>query len=812
MIETNEDHHTVCKVAKGSRVFDEVEEMIKDALGRHEIPEMTPEADASSDVGNNMLAGPDSNVESPSPNFPFYYRKSQPRNPDFFGRKDVLDKIDDVLLPSSNQEGLRVFSLSGMPGLGKTQIALEYVFSREAKFDAIFWLSADKAVKIEESFSEIAIDFPLLSRDDAKDVVLSRNAVLDWLSRPFKVRPEVGDLPLEGHNLANWLVVMDNLDSPVLFRDYMTMHGDGAVLITSRDPFSKHYSGVKSGVDLEPFDPETADKFLQHLTYESKSNADKSGSREVSFKLGGLPIALAHASGVIKGKFLTFHEFLKSYQDGKAIYGNQDLVLSQVGPYHQTLATVFALESLAPAAQRLIEVLSFLDPDSIPEAFIAQDPGSGVVEFLPSADDYMEIRSQLIKASLIKRNTQERTLSIHRVVQDVARVRLPSEEFRNIFALTTSRIDATWVEDREHLFGHRMVDWQEADKIIPHLLAISIHYKEGKPVLTNDELSRFASLVNRASIYLKERNNWDLSLELARVSLDILEAHQKDDMAELYADILMSLASTHNALGNRVEGLKYAREHFQQRLYVEDNKGVNGNYAYRGMAYTQMAVGLLTNHRYTEAIHYAEAGREILEKAPEYRQDTYWPHWAYWYHAWGLIGLEKPEEARPLLLKTLQWRERHYGADDTESMKTAFTLQILGVIEERVGHLDDAVRTFERSLRLFDLTEGPSSFRANQVRVKLGNHYGRLGKPEAAKMMFDTALKYFTGKPYYKAERARTFYKQSEFLASLGEANSAFVSRQEATKLYDEICPEHKKTKTPLSAKNFDDIVMIMSR
>jgi len=79
--------------------------------------------------------------------------------------------------------------------------------------------------------------------------------------------------------------------------------------------------------------------------------------------------------------------------------------------------------------------------------------------------------------------------------------------------------------------------------------------------------------------------------------------------------------------------------------------------------------------------------------------------------------------------------------------------------------------------------------------------------------MFTTALQYFTGAKYYKAERARTLFKQSEFLSSIGDLDGAAKARSEAEDLYFEICPEQFwGDDATLTAEDFDDIVMIMSR
>jgi hypothetical protein len=78
--------------------------------------------------------------------------------------------------------------------------------------------------------------------------------------------------------------------------------------------------------------------------------------------------------------------------------------------------------------------------------------------------------------------------------------------------------------------------------------------------------------------------------------------------------------------------------------------------------------------------------------------------------------------------------------------------------------------------------------------------------------MFDEALKYFTGDPYYGAERARTLFKKSQFLRSVGEDESADQLYEEAEALFHKLRPKPQSLGRVLTAQDFDSIVMISSR
>lgn len=169
--------------------------------------------------------------------------------------------------------------------------------------------------------------------------------------------------------------------------------------------------------------------------------------------------------------------------------------------------------------------------------------------------------------------------------------------------------------------------------------------------------------------HFNERGNLDRLFSLSDLALSLLKGRE-DELRELYADILMSLSSSYLKLGIATQGLQHAEAHFEQRLRVENAKPYEQrDQSFSAMAYTELSLARLVNQNYEEAVALARQGRDMLEQIPEFKADQYWPHWADFHHAWGLIGLGRAEEARPILMELLTWRERHYGKFDTESMK-----------------------------------------------------------------------------------------------------------------------------------------------
>jgi len=845
LIQANEDHHKVCSIVKGSEIYIRLSDLLDTAMSHT----MEPNAESSGNAFNEPdftwastmsekhgspadATGGSSNVNKDDlveaefvelrvpVRLPCYMLKAHSRNREFIGRKKILGILDEALLPPENlsqsqTSGIRSFALCGLGGMGKTQTALEFAYSRKGKFDAVFWVQADEGVKLDESFSQIAVELPLISTAEAKDRVVSRNAVLAWLCEPYKnsmnaaETKESDEIP----EFANWLLILDNVEDFSLLRDYVPLDGNGSILITSRNPIAQHYLSSNAGIDLEPLDLEEADLFVQCLTYRSITDEDRKGSSDLTKRLGGLPIAITHVAGIMNSKDLTFAECLKAYEEEAVINATNELNLAQTAGYEHKLTTVWALENLSGTALRLLQVLSLLDPDIVSETILLHSEGHELCAEFPPLSEFVDVRTELIKASLVKRNRQEKTLAMHRVVQDVVRAKMSAERLKDIFTLAVTLLGLTWVEDREWAFGFRTSEWRIADSMNPHIMGLQTLYERHHPDLEVGSLRDFASLVSRAGTHLLERANFDASLQLAKLALEISRTHE-EDMGELYADVLMSLCMAYASCGDREQSLHFAKLHFDQRLAVEARIGMTADseMSLQGMAYTALALGLLLNERFEEAIPLCLKGKELHERSPGFLTDVYWPHWAYAYHAWALIGLNREKEALPLILKTLEWRERHYGPNDTESLKTANALQILGIVRERQGLLDEAFNAFKRSLPLYAQTDGDSSFRTNQVRIKLGEHYSRLQQPEVARIMFDTALKYYQEQSFYRPETTRTLFKKSQFLKSFGDEEGAAEVMAEAEKIYFELRPKEWTKRGDLTAEDFDRIVMIFSR
>ncbi|KAF4539975.1 Tetratricopeptide repeat domain-containing protein [Lasiodiplodia theobromae] len=253
----------------------------------------------------------------PNPKLPCHIIPSN-RNPGFFGRADVLRQLDEIFLEKHDDNGsvsssgkeMTMFALVGPGGMGKTQIATEFVHLRKDRFDAIFWVYADQSMKVSDGFSKIALELGLVSEDsaDAKDPVVVRENVKGWMSNPVKSY-EASETSIEK---ASWLLVFDNADDADIIGDYWPVDGPGCVLLTSRYPL--HLDSIEDSI-LQPFSTADAFNFLIKLTKRKDDPGERQAGMEVVSRLGGLPLAVTQMAGIITRRDLSFVEFLAAYDE-----------------------------------------------------------------------------------------------------------------------------------------------------------------------------------------------------------------------------------------------------------------------------------------------------------------------------------------------------------------------------------------------------------------------------------------------------------------------------------------------------------------
>ena len=83
-------------------------------------------------------------------NVPFH------KNRFFRGRSDFLENLARYLLPSRKRQTLASCLVHGMPGMGKSQLALEYAYQNRKSYRCVFWIGSETLPGLALNFASIA--------------------------------------------------------------------------------------------------------------------------------------------------------------------------------------------------------------------------------------------------------------------------------------------------------------------------------------------------------------------------------------------------------------------------------------------------------------------------------------------------------------------------------------------------------------------------------------------------------------------------------------------------------------------------------
>ncbi|GII60308.1 NTPase [Sphaerisporangium krabiense] len=93
-----------------------------------------------------------------------------PRDPGFVGRDREIDALRDAL--AAAREDQRVCTLHGPPGIGKSEVALEYGHRFAGAYDLVWWIPGEGAADVRQGLADLAVALGIPTGADAAEAVL----------------------------------------------------------------------------------------------------------------------------------------------------------------------------------------------------------------------------------------------------------------------------------------------------------------------------------------------------------------------------------------------------------------------------------------------------------------------------------------------------------------------------------------------------------------------------------------------------------------------------------------------------------------
>ncbi len=651
--------------------------------------------------------------------FPRVWHLPYRRNPFFTDREEILELLHDNY--TENRSALfprRAQAVSGLGGIGKTQVAIEYAYRYHHEYEFILWVRAATHETLTADFLKLATLLQLPDNNEQNQSVVVESVKL-WLLTHTR-----------------WLLILDDIDDLELAHQFLPSKGSGHILLTTH---MQTVSGIAKRREVENMTPEEGALFLLRRAniiepdaqLDRVSEADRAQAIALSELLGGLPLALDQAGAYIE-------ETASGLSDYITLYQNQKMALlrergSFAVDHPESVATTWSLSfaklsTANPATIELLRFLAFLHPDAFPEEILTLGANALGAILEPIASDPFSLNAvikELLRYSLIRRNPGTKTVSMHHLLQVILKDEM-DEATQRLWAERAVRAV-------NHAFPHvEFATWERCQRSLAQAEACAILIDQWK--LAFPEAAR---LLHHTGYYLYERGQYTDAERFLQQALTMQEqilepqhphiATTLHDLALLYrlqgkyaqaeplylraielqkqvlgpnhssvATSLNDLAGLYRAQGKFVE----ADQIYQQALSLREQV--------LGEAHPRVAESLGDF-----ALLYSDQGKynqaeSMLQRALSIREQTLGPQHPYVAMNLNDLALvydkqKKYAQAEPLHLRALATREQIFGETHPD---VATSLNNLAGLYINQGNYDQAIPLLERSLAIREKTLG----------------------------------------------------------------------------------------------------------
>jgi NB-ARC domain-containing protein len=229
-----------------------------------------------------------------------------PRNPYFVGQEDLLSQLHRHLTRGTPTAVTQVQAISGLGGIGKTQLAIEYAYRYRKSYRFVFWIRAEHLETLITELVSLAslLQLPEQYETDQMKVV---RAVKQWLVTH-----------------QEWLLIFDNADDLSLLSPFLPQQYPGAIVLTTK---ASQTHPLAEPLLVEQMDERVGAEFLLRRarllalgqTLEEATPADQRAARRLCKLVGGLPLALDQAGAYIDETQCRVQDYLKFYQQDQQV-------------------------------------------------------------------------------------------------------------------------------------------------------------------------------------------------------------------------------------------------------------------------------------------------------------------------------------------------------------------------------------------------------------------------------------------------------------------------------------------------------------
>lgn len=714
---------------------------------------------------------------------------------------------------------LNIVVLAGLGGIGKTQLALQYITNNKQPYTLCGWFSAENIDHLYQNY----IDFAkfLGYKDEHPNIKKVAAYVKDWLE-----------------NNPGWLLVYDNVSNYEKIAPFLPQKG-GNVILTTRQ---QHWPDKFTVLPVKVMTEEEATGLMGVLV--KNGIEEKSKAKQLLRSIGYLPLAIVQAGTYIHQNKIKVSEYLDIYKKYEQELLSEAACVER--KKNSSVATTWNISFDAiigeseskletSLTQDILLAFAYLAPEKITREMLVFLLKTKQLSLSSPEIVLNKILRRLWRYSIISYD-KDGFISIHRLVQCVLRHQCntldASNRVGNIQALYTyilKSINAVFCKERSTLEKEKVRKF-----LLPHLQSLVKHYDDQvwdsiplrlalSNILKNiGEVFHYymgapyrAKPYYKRALFIKKKYYGANHIEVARILTQFGDAYgalgdpnkQKDflekalkiteekygkDHKELIL-VLESLGASHWALGNA----KKSREILEKVLrlgekfygkesvriakilyYLGNVQGDLGDA--RNQVKTLERALTINEQQYGKehirisfvlenlGIAYRHLGklqksRKLLTKALAIQERYYGKRHVEVGETLAnlsntYLALKRPLKAKKLLKRSLEILENYYGKNH---MYFARTLSYLGDVYICLEEYKKAAMILKKTLHIKNKYYGENHFSTAQTKASLGEAYLKIKNFKKAKLFLSAALKvqkkhYGKNHPIYK----RTFLLQ----------------------------------------------------
>ena len=689
-----------------------------------------------------------------------------PRNRFFTGRTTLFTELEAALYRE------KTVALTGLGGIGKTQIAAEYAYRHREDYGAILWIEAEIRETLITDLVAIAelLGLPEHAVAEQAEAVA---AVQHWLS----THPD-------------WLLILDNADDLELIRDLVPVDATGHRLLTTRDPATGE---LARSLSVQAMMLEEGALFLlrraghigPETTLDAVSGVEKKLSQALVQTLGGLPLALDQAGAYIKEMQVSLDKYERLYQKQSQCLSEQR---GQHALDYPSVATTFSLAfdqvtNANLAAAELLRVCALLYPEQIPEEIFtagAAELGAVLASALAKPLGLVELRRALSRFSLLQRDPPHRVLTLHRVVQALLQDEM-DEGTRRQWAERAVRAVNQAFPDAE------FTTWPACERLVAQAQACREHIQ-----IYDFVFEEAARLVYQTGVYLQARVRYAEAEPLYQRALYIWEKVLGVEHPAVAAG-LNNLAGFYYVQGQyeRAETL------YQRALRIREQA--------LGAEHPDVAQSLNNLALLYDAQGQYERAETLYQRALRIREKALGPKHPYVATSLNnLAELYRTQgwytQAEPLYQRALHIYEQALG---NEHPNVATSLNNLALLYDAQGQYEQAETLYQRALCIDERALGPEHPYVATDLHNLAAFYYAQGQYEQAEPLYQRVLH------IYEQALGNEHPNVATSLHNLAELYHAQGQYEQAEPLYQRalrICEQALGPEDPAVATNLNDL------